>query len=281
MSKKRERKDDDDLALDPEEQQNLNVELLDACERVSLADVRAALKKCAFITAATTGTVRTGLALACACVTDEAWPAAEAVVKLLLSRGAAIRSVDVHGMNALHTACFRSSRAVVKLLLDADPALVTESVLVANSLYVHETPLMFCCHGSDNEAIAVATLLLERGALVNQKSPNRSSLMLAAKFGTADLVSLLLANGADVQATAFGGKTALTKACSNGAFGRAIIPLLRDALPRSTNSSATQNMLLGRASRFGFAMADALIPLCTASNVKAYIAGLIQLALFG
>ncbi len=140
MSKKRERAkknafEADDLEVDAVAQAEANQELLEACRVVSLARAKAALKKGA-VPSQDKNTRRTGLAVVCACEDEELWPAAEDIVKLLLTRGFFSSVVDDEGLNALHIACMCSSRAVVKLLLDADAVLV-DAVVNTTDLLVY------------------------------------------------------------------------------------------------------------------------------------------------
>jgi ankyrin repeat protein len=61
------------------------------------------------------------------------------------------------------------------------------------------TPLHYAATGSQPEAVI---LLLERGALVNAESPNRTTpLMMAARYGEERNVQLLLNHKADARKT--------------------------------------------------------------------------------
>lgn len=60
------------------------------------------------------------------------------------------------------------------------------------------TPLHYAASGPEHRMVA---LLLERGALVDAPSPNRTTpLMMAARYGPEDAVDLLLARGASLGA---------------------------------------------------------------------------------
>jgi ankyrin repeat protein len=61
------------------------------------------------------------------------------------------------------------------------------------------TPLHYAATGPEPRVVA---LLLERGAVVDAESPNRTTpLMMAARYGKEDSVKLLLTRGADVHRT--------------------------------------------------------------------------------
>ncbi len=261
MSKKRERQkeDDDFVPLDPEEQARVNQELLDACEEVSFDGVKAALRKGAFVNALFSESLQTGLHLVCSCEDEEWWPAAAEVVKLLLSPGFSPTTHDMDGQNSVHLACRYSSSAVVKLLLDAFPCLVNQEVGLVRSRWLHYTPLVICCKRGDEEAVAVASLLLDSGAKVNRRAPKWRPLQMASKKGRPEVVSLLLSRGADVEARTDKAQTALQMACSNGAFGRDIIPLLHAAGAKLNENDGIA--ALQRASTSSFAMVERVVPL--------------------
>jgi hypothetical protein len=73
----------------------------------------------------------------------------------------------------------------------------------------HWTPLMHAIH--KNQAGAVEALL-EAGAHVNAVSGNTTALILAAGYGQADIVRILLTHGADPKLAARPGETALAAA---------------------------------------------------------------------
>ncbi len=76
------------------------------------------------------------------------------------------------------------------------------------------TPLHYAATGPDPKIVA---LLLERGAIVDAESPNRSTpLMMAARYGKEDSVKLLLARGADAKRANDLGQTAADAARSAG-----------------------------------------------------------------
>jgi ankyrin repeat protein len=76
------------------------------------------------------------------------------------------------------------------------------------------SPLHYAATGPDPKIVA---LLLDRGAIVDAESPNRSTpLMMAARYGKEDSVKLLLARGADLKRTNDLGQTAADAARSVG-----------------------------------------------------------------
>jgi ankyrin repeat protein len=82
------------------------------------------------------------------------------------------------------------------------------------SNHLATTPLLWGVMGQD---VALVTLLLDRGADVNEASAAGStSLHKAAVLGNAELTRLLLARGANVNARNSGGQTPLTHAIFKG-----------------------------------------------------------------
>lgn len=76
------------------------------------------------------------------------------------------------------------------------------------------SPLHYAATGPEPK---IVQLLLERGAIVDAESPNRSTpLMMAARYGKEDSVKLLLARGADRKRTNDLGLTAADFARSGG-----------------------------------------------------------------
>ncbi len=119
MAAKREREDGDleevvvveasesEAGLDV--QRVADVELLGTCQRGSVADVLAALRKGGHVNAEDQQG-STGLILACG---RRDWSEAFDVVKLLLAKRFARRAVNQGGLNALHRACQTSSAEIV------------------------------------------------------------------------------------------------------------------------------------------------------------------------
>lgn len=75
-------------------------------------------------------------------------------------------------------------------------------------------PLHYACTGPETR---MAALLLQRGAVIEALSPNRSTpLMMAARYGPESSVELLLARGAQLQVRNDAGMTAVDFATSAG-----------------------------------------------------------------
>jgi ankyrin repeat protein len=124
----------------------------------------------------------------------------------------------------VHYAATFSSAEVMKLLLEKHASLVHTKSNEGNW-----TPLCLLCNNRfDDEAVRVASVLLDHGANIEQACGEHDDtpLLLACWYGRADLVSLLLQRGANVKAVTSQGLSVLHCACQNGAFGKEIIPLL-------------------------------------------------------
>lgn len=142
-------------------------------------------------------------------------------VRQLVERGFDPNSRDPQGQTALHLAFRDQSTAIVEALwsvpsLDVDAlnahgetplmmaALKGEfewvKRLLARGAKVHQagwSPLHYAATGPEAQIVA---LLLDRGAVVDAESPNRSTpLMMASQYGTEASVDLLLARGADAR----------------------------------------------------------------------------------
>jgi ankyrin repeat protein len=87
---------------------------------------------------------------------------------------------------------------------------------------------LLCNNRFDDEAVRVASLLLDRGANIEQVCGDYdlTPVLLACRNGRADLVSLLLHRGANLKAVTSEGLNVLHCACQNGEFGKEIVPLL-------------------------------------------------------
>jgi uncharacterized protein len=116
-----------------------------------------------------------------------AWHGNIPMMELLVRRGADVNKTNQLGERALMHASWRGQADAVKWLL-AHGARV-------NSDAMHWSALHYAVFAGRGE---VATVLLERGADINARSTNGSSvLMMAVYEGHEDLVKLLLARGAD------------------------------------------------------------------------------------
>ncbi|WP_244609933.1 ankyrin repeat domain-containing protein [Lampropedia puyangensis] len=62
----------------------------------------------------------------------------------------------------------------------------------------HWTPLHYAASGEGDTQVVIARLLLEHNAYIDAQSPNNTTpLMMAAQYGTNDVVKLLMQEGAD------------------------------------------------------------------------------------
>jgi uncharacterized protein len=159
-------------------------------------------------------------------------------VSALLERGFDPNTRDPQGQVALILALHREDLAVAEALMSRPETRVDlvnavgESALMMAALRGHLewcqrllargapvnktgwTPLHYAATGPEAK---IVKLLLERGAIVDAESPNRSTpLMMAARYGKEDSVKLLLARGADPKRTNDLGQTAADAARSAG-----------------------------------------------------------------
>lgn len=130
----------------------------------------------------------------------------EAVVQLLLEKGADFEAKAAYEWNALMWAAANGHEAVVRLLREKGATVKTKgedgTALSEAARAGHE---------------AVVQLLLEKGADVEAKALfGRTALSLAANFGHEAVVRLLLQYGADVEAQDDSGRRALYDAASKG-----------------------------------------------------------------
>ena len=143
-------------------------------------------------------------------------------VRSLLTRGFDPNAADESGQVALYLAVRSESTQVFALLLehaglkvdavnaaDETPLMMaalrgqldSTQRLLARGATINRpgwTPLHYAASGPEAKVVA---LLLDRGAVVDAPSPNRTTaLMMAARYGSEDAVRLLRARGADPKA---------------------------------------------------------------------------------
>jgi ankyrin repeat protein len=159
----------------------------------------------------------------------------EAIVKLLLDKGADANGQSIFYGNVLQVASEGGSEAIVKLLLDKDAEFNTQrdyeeycSALTAASSKGHE---------------AIVKLLLDTDPTADVRNYGEKPLKLASSNGHEATVKLLLDSGADVNAADF---PALAEACNGG--HKAIVKLLLD---NGANVNARGGIALYSASRHG------------------------------
>jgi ankyrin repeat protein len=151
-----------------------------------------------------------------------------AVVARLIERGADVKLVGRSGISPIAAAAYAGSDATVEILLahGADERIADETgkppiVYAAaggrldivkrllarnidvNARYPHELTLLMWAAGADEkveqaEVVKVVTFLLDGGAHIDDRDARgRTALMIAAEGGRAEVVTLLLARGAD------------------------------------------------------------------------------------
>ncbi|KXH63431.1 hypothetical protein CSAL01_04545 [Colletotrichum salicis] len=131
----------------------------------------------------------------------------EAVVRLLLDRGAHIEAADEEGRTSLLWAAENGHEAVVELLLDRGAN--TEAADKKS-----RTPLLWA---AKNGHEAVVRLLLDRGANIEAAGKwGTTPLSWAAEYGHEAVVRLLLDRGAHIEAADEEGRTSLLWASKNG-----------------------------------------------------------------
>lgn len=110
--------------------------------------------------------------------------------ELLKARKIRVNDRSTAGESALMHACIKGHLDMVKQLL----------ALGANVNQPGWAPLHYVASSSNEHSLEIAKLLLDQHAYIDAESPNKSTpLMLAAQYGSQDMVQLLLDAGADVQ----------------------------------------------------------------------------------
>jgi uncharacterized protein len=101
-----------------------------------------------------------------------------------------INDASTSGETALMHACIKGNLSLVQQLLGRG----------ARINHPGWTPLHYVASADQEHSLTIARILLERHAYIDAESPNKSTpLMLAAQYGSQDMVQLLLDAGADVQ----------------------------------------------------------------------------------
>jgi ankyrin repeat protein len=135
------------------------------------------------------------------------------LLKLFLDKGADPKAIDSTGKGALVYAAGRGQLKVMEMLVEAG---IAPDGHYDNGL----TPLMWAAGHADDvpvpEGLAAVQFLIGRGADVNAVDERgRTSLMIAAELGHAEVVALLLKSGAKADTRDKDGKTAADLASSD------------------------------------------------------------------
>jgi hypothetical protein len=146
------------------------------------------------------------------------------IVELLIDRGADVNLRDIHGRVPMFVASVNHRPEIAMRLAEAgtDPSLLTTG---------GSTLLMAAVRAEDLE---LARWALDHDVDVNAARPKErhaTALMMAARLGNSEMVELLLARGADPNATNHEDETAL-----NLAKGKEVRELLREAADRTSPS---------------------------------------------
>ena len=169
----------------------------------------------------------------------------ENVLRLLLGKGANIdaESYDKsYGGTPLSHVVERKSTRVVRLLLDAGAKVETEHQRKTGRTPLHiATGLAVDRSVVDKELETIVQMLLEHGASTEIASHGpyyvgcTPLIMMAANSESLNILRLLLANGAKMEAKTTAGRTALCIAARNGAIDCIRLLLERGADPKSVD----------------------------------------------
>jgi ankyrin repeat protein len=124
-----------------------------------------------------------------------AYAGSDAIVEALIAHGADERAADDTGKPPIVYAAARAKLDIVKRLLGRNTDI--------NGRYHHDLTLLMWASGADEkvpeaDAIEVVKYLVDAGARIDDRDARgRTALMIAAEGGRAEIVTLLLARGAD------------------------------------------------------------------------------------
>ena len=130
-------------------------------------------------------------------------------VRFLLQKRHGELDEDENGWTPLHVAARNTKLKVMGVILNADPAALERRTQGGR------TPLHFACASKDS-----ALWLLEREANINARTDEGlTTLMMAARDGIDNVVTLLLSRGADLRLVDKSKRTAAHCAAEDGRFG--------------------------------------------------------------
>ena len=147
----------------------------------------------------------------------------EAVVQLLIDKGADIEAKDRYGRTPLSWAAEKGHEAVVQLLIDKGADIEAKNHYGRTSLF----------WAAENGQETVMQLLINKGADIEAKdsSFDRTPLSWAAENGHEAVVQLLVDKGADIETKSSDGQTPLSWAAENG--HKAVVQLLKSHATKS------------------------------------------------
>jgi Ankyrin repeats (3 copies)/NACHT domain/Ankyrin repeats (many copies)/Ankyrin repeat len=159
----------------------------------------------------------------------------EAMVRLLLEKGANLKTKGRRGETVLHVAAWSGNEAMVRLLLEKGANLKTKDRRGETVLHV--------AAGSGNEAMV--RLLLEKGAGLKAKDEDGTTVLhWAAWSGDEATIRLLVEKGADPKAKKEDGTTVLHEAARSGNEAMVRLLLEKGADPKAKNKNG-QAVLYG------------------------------------
>ena len=176
--------------------------------------------------------------------------------------GLAHASLPADERAALESATLRDSffAAVRAGLVDDVARLLDAGADVAHTNIVGETPLRVACHKNQ---VAVARLLLDRGADVHEVDRFGSPLISTCSLGHVEVARLLIDRGADLHQVAGNGETALHCASAAGQFEAARLLIGRgadvDRMRHGGGTALTHAVEWERADRLGHAAVARLL----------------------
>ncbi len=112
----------------------------------------------------------------------------KAAAALIAARGLKVEERNAKDESALMLAALRGNLSAARALIKLD----------ADVNKTGWTPLHYAASGTTQDAAAMVALLLEESAYIDAASPNGTTpLMMAVRYGTADVARLLVEEGAD------------------------------------------------------------------------------------